>query len=185
VTAAEQIALSAAHAAWVGAMASGCASVVALGIALFGATREEDRRRRVVKEQETAFCFAMVGAFELIKPLVLEARRDPGGETGRMRFSGMVEHARTIAEAGLSAPVYDLQLLRDAYRLWGVLNALGALPEEHGRTVPYAAVIELIAPSLSELIDADDRFFAHISKFDTIKGVNGRTSIPRSFDSAA
>ncbi len=167
---ADQIALSASHAAWAGAAASGCASAIALGIALLGWFRDERRRRQTATQQDQAFCFAVVGALEVIRPIILVVQERPAGEHDRRRFMSMVNHAHTIADAGLAIPVLEVQLLYDAYRLHGVLSYLKALPEDHPGAIPHAAVAETLDPALARLIEADDRFFARLPPLSRLKG---------------
>lgn len=180
VSDAEQIALSAAFAAWAGAAASTFASVVALGIAIWGARREETYRRRLVKDQEAAFAFGMIGALERIKPLIVEAREKPTGEIGRRRYRDLIDNAHMIADAALGIAVFDMQMLRDAYRLRGVLNALRSITEDADvEAAPNAAVLEIIEPVLGAILDADDRFAARIPAMATIEGAQHRIPIDR------
>lgn len=128
---AEAIATSAAVAAWAGACASTFASVVALGVAVWSARREEARRQRLASEQEIAFCFGMVGALERLKPLIAEAWEQTGGEVRRREFRGVIEHTQSITQAALAIQVFDMQMLRDAYGFQGVLGMLRTLLDQY------------------------------------------------------
>jgi hypothetical protein len=177
---AEQIAQSAALAAWAGAIASTFAAVVALSVAVWGARREEAYRKRHLKDQEAAFAFGMVGALERIKPIIVEAQNDPAGQIARRTYGDMVDHAHMIADAALALPMFDMQMLRDAYLLRGVLNALRSVSEEHpGDAVMNAAVLQIIEPVLDAILGADGRFEARIPSMATIEGAQHRIPINR------
>jgi hypothetical protein len=177
---ADQIAQSAALAAWAGAIASTFAAVVALGVAVWGARREETYRKRHLKDQEAAFAFGMIGAFERIKPIIVEARNDPAGEIGRHRYGDLVDHAHMIADAALGVPMFDMQMLRDAYLLRGILNALRSIAEEHPEdAVKNTAILQIIEPVLGAVLDADSRFAARIPSMASIEGAQHRIPIDR------
>lgn len=175
---AEEIARSAAHAAWVGAGASTFASVVALTVALWGARREERNRKRLAKDQEVAFAFGMVGAFEMTKPLVVAARVEPTGEAPLRRFADVVDHAIMIADAALAIRIFDMQMLRDGFLVRGALNRLRGLQQDHpGAAVQNAAILAALDPVLEGLLDADDRFFRRLPAITEIQGISGRTPL--------
>jgi len=176
-----QIAQSAALAAWAGAIASTFAAVVALGVAAWGARREETFRKRLLKDQQAAFAFGMIGALERIKPIIVEARNDPSGAIAQRTYGDLVDHAHMIADAALGIPMFDMQMLRDAYLLRGVLNALRSLSAEHpGGAVANAAVLEIIEPVLEAVLNADDRFAARVPSMASIEGAQHRIPIRRS-----
>jgi len=177
---ADQIAQSAALAAWAGAIASTFAAVVALGVAAWGARREESYRKRLLEDQMAAFAFGMIGALERIKPIIVEARSNPSGEIGPRRYSDLVDHAHMIADAALAIPMFDMQILRDAYLLRGVLNALRSIAEDRpGDAVANAAVLQVVVPVLGSVLDADARFAARIPSMSTIEGAQHRIPIDR------
>ena len=177
----EAIAASAAIAAWAGACASTLASVVALGVAVWSARREESRRLRVSRDQEITFCFGMVGALERLKPMIIDVQASPSGGIARRDFRGVVEHTRRITEAALAIQVFDMQMLRDAYSLQGVLGMLCSLLEEYATgPVPREDVWAIIEPRLGDLLEADDRFFARLPSIEDVRGIHGRTPVAQS-----
>jgi len=180
ISGAEQIAQSAALAAWGGAIASTFAAVVALGVAVWGARREESHRKRFLGDQQAAFAFGMIGALERIKPIIVEAQSDPSGQIARRNYGDMVDHAHMIADAALAIPMFDMQMLRDAYLLRGVLNALRSLLEERpGDDVKCSAVLQVIEPTMDAVLDADGRFARRIPSMASIEGAQHRIPIDR------
>lgn len=171
-TLADRIALSAAYAAWAGAATSALASFTALGIALWASRAEELRRRRAAGEREVAFAFGAVGALEMVKPLLRDACNDRAGEVENRRFLAVLDHARMIMDAALTLGVLNMQSLRDAYLIKGLLTGLKSLADvQPGTAVTHARIDDLAAPLLASLAAAEQRLLAHLPESPAVRAL--------------